>query len=295
MTAAPTTLLLGAGYTLMRLAAALPAGSFVLTSRHQERVRGWQERGIHAVRVDTATPHDLAVACATFPSITTVIDSVPPPRDRGLPELCAGAQSRGEIFNAARIARVLYLSTTGVFGVEDGSVVNETTPSCPRNPWAAARDAVERGYSSSGVATVVVRIPAIYGPGRGLGLALRHGSMKLIEKGERWTNRVHVTDLVAYLQALIAAPTLPPVVCVGDSTPALQREVVEFYAQKFGLAVPLSISLEQARAAGLYTQLGNQRVDSSKTRALLGLTLTYPSYREGAGSEFLPESDPLGA
>jgi len=289
----PTTLLLGSGYTLTRLAAALPIGGFVLTSRHHDRVAGWQQRGLHAVRADSAAAPDLAAACAAFPSVSTVIDSVPPPRDQGVEELFASAQRRGELFKSAGIGRVVYLSTTGVFGVDDGSVVDEMTPSKPRNPWAEARDAVERGYTASGVATTAVRIPAIYGPGRGLGLALRHGSMKLIDKGDRWTNRVHVTDLVAYLKALITAPTVPPVVCVGDATPALQREVVEFYAQKFGLPIPPSISLEQARAAGLYTQLGNQRVDSSKTRALLGIALAYPSYREGAGSEFLPDLDPL--
>lgn len=288
----PSILLLGSGYTLVRLAAVLAPGTFVLTSRQPDRVAAWRSRGLLAASIDSAVQSDLRAVISAFPTIGTVIDSVPPPRDLSPPQLNQGARERGEVLLNAGVRRLLYLSTTGVFGVEDGSVVDADTPSQPGNPWAEARFAVEEGYRSSGIGCTMVRIPAIYGPGRGLGLALRHGSMKLIERGERWTNRVHVVDLVGYLQGLVGMQSAPPVVCVGDAEPALQRDVVRFYSETFGLPVPPSISLEQARAAGLYTQLSNQRIDSSKTRALLGLTLRYPSYREGAGSEFQPDDTP---
>ncbi|MFM1847221.1 MAG: ActC protein [Pseudomonadota bacterium] len=291
---APSVLLLGSGYTLSRLGAALGRERIVLTSRRAEQVDGWRGRGYVAERVDSSSLEDLRGIFRCHPELTTVVDSVPPQRGVAVEKLRADAVERGRAFKAAGITRVVYLSTTGVFGVEDGGVVSESTPSAPKNPLAEARYAVERGYSASGVGFTAVRIPAIYGPGRGLGLSLQHGGMKLIEGGKRWTNRVHVDDLVRYLGAMVDTAELPPVLCVGDAEPALQRKVVEFYAERFGLPVPDSISLEQARAAGLYTQLANQRIDSSLARSLLGVTLNFPSYREGAGAEFEAELDPLG-
>jgi len=289
----PSVLLLGSGYTLTRLAATLRREELILTSRRTEQVSAWRAKGYHAERVESASLEDLVSFLPRYPELSVVIDSVPPPRGLSLDELRTGAEARGRALKEHGVTRALYLSTTGVFGVEDGSVVNETTPSAPKNPLAEARFAVEQGYRASGIGFTAVRIPAIYGPGRGLGIALQHGSMRLIENGARWTNRVHVDDLVQYLRAMIAAPKLHPVLCVGDAEPSLQREVVDFYAKKFGLTVPPSISLEQARAAGLYTQLADQRIDSSTTRDILGVTLKYPTYREGAGTEFAAENDPL--
>lgn len=289
----PSVLLLGSGYTLSRLAATLKIGEFILTSRRAEQVAAWRARGHHTAQVDSASLADLTALLARYPSVSVVVDSVPPHRGVSPEQLRAGAAERGGAFKVHGIRRGLYLSTTGVFGVEDGSVVNEATSSNPKNPLAEARFAVENGYSDSGLEFTAVRVPAIYGPGRGLGIALKHGSMRLIENGARWTNRVHVEDLIAYLRGMISASALPPVLCVGDAEPALQREVVEFYAKRFGLPVPASISLEQARAAGLYTQLADQRIDASKARTLLGITLKFPSFREGAGTEFEPELDPL--
>ena len=290
---AGSVLLLGSGYTLTRLGAALKRERIVLTSRRPEQIELWRKRGYHAECVDSSALEDVAILLQKHPEVSVVVDSVPPPRGVDTEALRRSAAERGALFKKTGITRLLYLSTTGVFGVEDGSVVNESTLSVPKNPLAEARFAVESGYTDSGVGVTAVRVPAIYGPGRGLGIALKHGSMRLIENGERWTNRVHVEDLVAYLRGMIDASDLPPVLCVGDSEPALQCEVVRFYAERFSLPTPGSISLAQARAAGLFTQLANQRIDSSKARALLNVTLRFPSYREGAGTEFEPENDPL--
>ena len=291
--ASPAFLLLGSGYTLTRLGAALGRARIVLTSRRMNQVERWRSYGYHAEQVDSSSRRDIETALQRYPSLSAVVDSVPPPRGPSSKDLRECAIQRGKLFKERAITRVLYLSTTGVFGVEDGSTVNESTPSNPRNPLAEARFATEAGYQESGVNVTVVRIPAIYGPGRGLGIALQHGSMKLIEDGERWTNRVHVEDLVGFLSSMLSAADLPALLCVGDAKPALQKEVVRFYAERFQLPMPGTISVEQARAAGLYTQLANQRIDSSRARSLLGLALKFPSYREGAGSEFEPDVDPL--
>ena len=219
-----------------------------------------------------------------------VIDSVPPP----LQDSSSGALLESYQAYIARIAqhtdRLLYLSTTGVFGRTDGSCVDESTSLQPQHPRAAARVKVEEAYRSAFGDTgrfCALRLPAIYGPGRGIGLALQQGRYHLIGDGSRFTNRIHVDDICSTLLALICEEAiLPSCLCVCDDDAATQRDVVEFYCTKFGLPYPHTISLEEAQQRLDPLMLGNQRVSNALLKQLYLQKLQFPSFREGAGQEF---------
>jgi hypothetical protein len=66
----------------------------------------------------------------------------------------------------------------------------------------------------------------------------------------------------------------------SDAQPARRRDVVEFVAARLGIAAPRSMGGEDDRASGRAT---NRRILSERTRAELGITLGYPSFREGLG------------
>jgi len=280
--------LLGAGYTLERTAAMLPRDHVVLTARSRERVLALRAAGYLAEELDISDAEKTRHFFSQYKNIETVVDSVPPAAGtaNGPLHVVQALQER-----ALPIRRVIYLSTTGVYGVDDGTSVDETRRLNPLHARAQLRVDAEAVYQASGFPCCCFRIAAIYGPGRGPGLSLKAGRYPYVEGGARWSNRIHVTDLARAIQAAISSNhELPPAVNLSDDQPALTRDVIEFYCAKFSLPFPQSISLQNARERGLDTLLSNQRVSNSLLKRTFSLELSYPSYKEGAGSEFvLPE------
>ena len=275
----PDVLLLGGGYTLQKVAELLPVDRFVITSRDPRTCEEWRGRGWHVGQVSLEDPGSLVKLFSEFPSLEVIVDSVPPLRGSGDP--AGGVKRVVAALAGTRVRKILYLSTTGVFGVRDGSEVDESTPPTPWNEQGGARYQSECAYRESGVAVTALRLPAIYGVDRGVTHAIRRGSYRLIDKGALWTNRIHVEDLAAVIVKAIDTDPLPPVLCVSDDTPVRALEVARYICDREGLPLPPSISSDEAVAAGAYTMVSNQRVSNALMKQVLGVTLKYPSYREG--------------
>ena len=278
----PTIALVGGGYTLQRVAKLLDPHFFVMTSRQEEQCALWRSRGWNSAVLDLEKPETIEAFLARYPSLQVVVDSVPP-LHTVQPD--TGVKNLVERLEHSSIRKVLYLSTTGVFGVRDGSEVNEDTPANPWNEQGRARFVSEEGYRSwqragGSRSFTALRLPAIYGADRGIVHALRRGSYRLVGDGSAWTNRIHVDDLARIIAKAIDVD-LPPVLCVSDDCPARARDVVAFVCDRENLGFPRSISESDALAARSYTMLSNQRVNNARMKQLLGITLHYPSYREG--------------
>ena len=277
----PNVLLLGGGYTLQRVAELLSPQSFVMTSRSAETCSEWRARGWSAHQVDLENRESLTSLFATYPHLRRIVDSVPPLRGAGDP--AAGVRNLLSAIkeSAIEIERVLYLSTTGVFGVRDGSVVSEETSPSPWNPQGQARFVSEEAYRESGIPFTALRLPAIYGFDRGLVFSIRNGSYRMVGDGSSWSNRIHVEDLARVIVASLNTQELPPVLCVGDDEPARSIDIVRYICEKERLAMPGSVSSDDVLRAGGFTMLSNQRMRNDLMKQVLGFRLLYPTYREG--------------
>jgi nucleoside-diphosphate-sugar epimerase len=223
-----------------------------------------------------------------YPTISVVVDSVPPLREG---DATAGVRALTEVLQGANVRRIIYLSTTGVFGVRDGSEVTEETPPAPWNSQGAARldsEEVYRHYVAvhSAVTFTALRLPAIYGSDRGVAHSIRAGSYALVEDGSFWTNRIHVDDLASVIAAsVLYEGGLPGVLCVSDDEPTLAKDVAAYVCKREGLPYPSSVSREDVERRGGYTMLSNQRVRNERMKQLLNIQLRYPSFREGIYSQ----------
>lgn len=277
----PSILLLGGGHVLQKIADNLAPGSFVITSRREQQVDQWKATGILSERVDTLNPKSLEPVLKSYPSIQTVIDSVPPIFSKDT-STTTGIENTLRVFNQyGGIERILYLSTTGVYGVTDGSWVDEKSPTNPENHRSEARLESEECYRRSGYSVTSFRISAIYGPRRGIVESLRSGKYPYVEDGTRWSNRIHVKDLSAILTKALTSSSLPEVLCLSDEEPALTKDVVQFLVERLNVPFPPSLSLEEVRARGMTSLLSNQRVNSRLVREVLGYAFRFPTYREG--------------
>ena len=180
-----------------------------------------------------------------------------------------------------------YLSTIGVYGDHGGAWVDEQTPATPTNARSRERADAEQAWLAFGtannIAVQIFRLAGIYGPGQSQLVQLARGTARRIIKPGQVFNRIHVGDIARALDASLERPRAGAIYNVTDNEPAPPQDVVTFAAKLCGVAPPPEISLDDA---GL-TEMGrsfyaeSKRVRNDLLRSELGVTLAYPTYREG--------------
>jgi nucleoside-diphosphate-sugar epimerase len=143
-----------------------------------------------------------------------------------------------------------------------------------------------------GVPVHVFRLAGIYGPGRNALATLRAGTARRIAKPGQVFSRIHVADLVATLRASMAQPNPGAIYNVCDDLPAPAGAVIAYAASLLGVAPP---PLEDYAAAVLSPMArsfydDSKRVANGRIKEALGVTLRYPSYREGLAALLREES-----
>ena len=260
--------ILGCGYTARRLRLRRPDSPTFAFSR---TVHGLTELGFKPVPWDAGAPDAAERLAREVPEGSTVLYSVPTLRlptglDEPAPRLLPALEGRAR--------RVVYLSTTGVYG--RARHVDETTPVDPQTERQRLRVAAEEAVLAGSWEALVLRPAAIYGPGRGAHVAMQDGRYKLAGDGSGHISRIHVDDLAAVTSAALASD-LTGAYPVADEQPCSQREMAKFIAKLTGLPMPPMVPRDQADE----TRRGDRRVDGRAIRRLLGVELRYPSYREG--------------
>lgn len=254
----PPLVVLGSGYTLTRLAVAeARAGRDVLAATRDAARREELERA--GARVTS-----LEEALARTAGAHAVI-SVPP--DAGLDARIAGALAEHPP------ARLVYLSSTGVYGGARG-LVDEDTPVEPATASARGRIEAESRYLPLGA--VVLRVAGIYGPGRSTHTRLVAGTLRLPEGGGGRISRVHVDDLVEAIRVGLQRGEPGALYCVADDRPAPQVETVTWLCGRLGLPLPPFVPLES-----LHESLRGDRAVSNERLKALGWRPRYPDYVAG--------------
>jgi len=275
--------LIGCGYTGERIAPRLRGRVEAFTGSEASAAR-LRARGLDARAwdLDHATPAD------PRPDVTGAVIlylAPPPPGGETDPRLRAflGAVD-------GRPARIVYLSTTGVYGDTGGATVNEDTIPEPSTGRARARldaeDALRAWCGRHDVEWTILRVPGIYGPGRLPLERLRRGDPVLAEAEAGPGNRIHVDDLAS---ACIAAATSPRAACriynLGDGDHSSSTAYFTAVARIAGLHAPPVVSREEARRRlppGAWSFLAeSRRVDTTRMRQELGVEPRYADLEAG--------------
>ena len=256
--------IVGAGYTGARVAALVTAlGEPVVATR--------RTAGPGARAVDLAQP---ATLDGLFAADDRVVVTAPPIDGVGTGERALGAAAA-----AAGVARLVYVSSTGVYAPAAGAWVDEDFAIAPTTAAGRARVAAEAAIGAAQASTVVVRAPGIYGPGRGVVARLRAGSYRVIGDGATAVSRIHVDDLVGALLACADAATPARVYNVADDDPCPSAELADAAAVALGLPPPARVPVTAVapETAGMLT--ADRRVSAARLKRDLGWAPRYPSWR----------------
>jgi nucleoside-diphosphate-sugar epimerase len=176
--------------------------------------------------------------------------------------------------------RVLLVSSTAVYDVNDGSRVDEQTPANAKSGTDAIVLEAERMLHSRLPTATVLRLAGIYGPGRERLIAqVREGAP--LSAQSRHTNRIHRDDAAAAIVHLLLCTKQPAPLYLGvDNAPVPGNEVLLFLAAELGLPEPTrdeSSTAEPSRDS----QRGGDKLLSNELLRNTGFTFAYPTYREG--------------
>jgi nucleoside-diphosphate-sugar epimerase len=227
---------------------------------------------------------DSAIAAADCALI-----SIPPDRN-GDPVLAACGRALGA---ARNLRSVVYLSTVGVYGDHGGGWVDEQTPPAPRSERSRWRVAAEQAWQQfgarHGVSVAVLHLAGIYGPGQNALVALARGKARRIVKPGQVFNRIHVADIAQAIQAAFARRA-SGVFNVADDEPSSPADPIVFAAELMQRDPPPEIAFAQAAPSMSEMALSFwqecRRVRNVKLKRELGVTLRYPTYREGLRTLF---------
>ena len=267
-----TLLSIGHGYSAQALARRLlPQGWQIIgTTRTEAGAKALSATGIDALVWPEA---DLSGALAKATHLLTSV--APGDSDPVL-------QAIGPQIARSALKWVGYLSTTAVYGHHNGDWVDETTALAPTTARGAARVQAEADWTALGLPLHIFRLAGIYGPGRGPFEKVRDGTARRIHKAGQVFSRIHVDDIAHVLHAALQRPH-PGIYNVCDDDPASPEDILGLAADMLGLPPPPIVPYEQAEmtpmARSFYAE--NKRVRNDRIKTVLGVTLDYPTYREG--------------
>lgn len=282
-----TLLCLGLGYCARHYAAEFAGGFGRIVGTTRDPTAGAARSGDGGRHIDmlafdgrTASPALLAaIATADAALISAAPDA------RGDPVLAV----LGDALAAApKLGAIVYLSTVGVYGDHGGGRVDETTPVRPAGERGRERVAAEAAWRALGAArrtpVAILRLAGIYGPGQNALVNVRSGLARRIVKPRQVFNRIHVADIAQAIAAAFARRA-DGAFNLADDEPTPPGDPIVFAASLLGVAPPPEIPFAEAEktmsplAASFYAE--SKRVANDKLKRELGVTLRYPTYREG--------------
>lgn len=275
-------LILGLGYSAGFFARAALARGWEVTGtvRSADKAAELSREGIRTlVFGGFAVSSALAKAVA---EADAVLVSVQPAED-GDPAL---GPLRAALMAAPNLHWIGYLSTIGVYGDQNGTWIDEATPTAPTNARTRQRVEIEEAWlqlgRDSGKPVQIFRLSGIYGPGRNAITKLRAGTANRLIKPGQVFNRIHVDDIAGVLMASLAQPRQGAIYNVTDDEPGPPQDVITLAAELTGLTPPPEVPFEQAKlspmAASFYGE--SKRVSNALVKREFGYAFRYPTYRE---------------
>lgn len=274
-------LCLGYGYTARFFAERLWRKGWRVagTTRSPEKASALAAEGVDALLWDGGDFNPAWLDAADALLIST------PPGDDGCPAFTAAAAAIA--VRADQFQWIGYLSTNGVYGDHDGAWVSEESELRATSPRARRRIKAEsqwRDFAHKHDSPLMVfRLPGIYGPGRSAIDTVRAGKAKRIYKKGQVFSRMHVADIANTLEASMARPRLHDVYNLADDEPAPPQDVIEYACNLLGVAPPPLTPIDEAGLSDMAKSFyaDNKRVSNQRIKDALGVTLDFPTYREG--------------
>ena len=274
------TLIVGCGYVGSVLAAELVAvGQTVFGLRRSDAAL---PEGVTPLRADVSKPLSPKDLPGELDAVVYAVAAKS--RDEAVYR-AAYVDGLGHLIDAilasgSKPGRLVFTSSTAVYGQHGGEWVDEGSPTHPPTFSGRILLEAESKLARAPFETASLRLGGIYGPGRTSRLrAVADGQVRVREGAPHYTNRIHLDDAAGAIKHLLHVPTLPPIVLGVDDEPADERAVALWMAEALGVAAPKIVGAADAYDA-TPKRGGSKRCRNTQLHSL-GYSLRHPTFREG--------------
>jgi len=280
---------LGCGYVGLELCRQLADRDVTGVRRSPEGIEQIEETGARAVQADV-TDADALAAVPDADAVVFAASSGGRGADAAREVYVEGLRTAVDHFCGRddRPERVVYTSSTGVYGDHGGDWVDESTPIEPTTEKTevlaeAERIALER--PTGDCTGTVARFAGLYGPDR-------HRLERYVEGPvtEGYLNMVHRDDAAGAVRYLLEHDRgREEAVNVVDDEPVSKWAFADWLAEQCGRDPPAKRTIEERLAEGDLSDPAERRLRTSKRVSNdrlreLGYEFAYPTYREGYGA-----------
>jgi len=284
----PTLLIVGCGDIGMRVVKLLARRYRVLAlTSNPERVQALREAGVVPLIGDLDQPATLQ----RLAGLAGAVLHLAPPASQGTADVRT-MHLLHALARKARVQRIVYGSTTGVYGDCQGERFDETRRTNPQTDRARRRVDAEhrlRWYGrATGVRVTLLRIPGIYArdrPGGDPRERLARGAAVLDAVDDVYTNHIHADDLARACVAALLRGLPQRVVHACDDSDMKMGDYFDFVADLYGLQRPPRIGREQAAQqlspASMSFMRESRRLVNRRLKRELLLSLRYPTVADG--------------
>ncbi|SEN53491.1 Nucleoside-diphosphate-sugar epimerase [Duganella sp. CF517] len=274
----PRLLIVGCGDVGMRLVPLLRHHFRVFATTSQPGRRA-ELRALGAVPIvaDLDHPASLRRLAGLAPY---VVHLAPPPAEGALDR-----RTRNLTAILPEQGRMVYVSTTGVYGDCGGALFDESRPVAPRNPRATRRvdaEAVLRRWAvRAGADLSILRVPGIYGAERLPVKRLQLGTPALLAAEDVYTNHIHADDLATIIVHALLRGLPNRIYHAVDDSDMKMAEYFDAVADTFGMQRPPRLpraELQQVITPALLSFMSeSRRLSNGRIKRELGVRLRYPT------------------
>jgi nucleoside-diphosphate-sugar epimerase len=215
-----------------------------------------------------------------------VVHLAPPPTQGALDR-----RTRNLVAILPDTAKLVYVSTTGVYGDCGGALFDETRPPRPANPRALRRADAERVLRrwarKSGGRLAILRVPGIYAHDRLPLERLRKGTPALAAEDDVYTNHIHADDLARLIMLALFRAAPSRVYHAVDDSDLRMGEYFDAVADACGLSRPPRLPRAQLQQAVSPVMLSfmseSRRLRNDRIKRELGMRLRYPTVQAALG------------
>jgi len=283
-------LIVGCGYVGLPLGAELARqGHEVFGLRRSSSAEAeLRAAGVRPILGDITRPADLARLPGAFDWVVSTVSSSKGGAEEYRQIYLEGTRHLLDWLAPAPPRRFVYTSSTGVYGQDDGSIVDEASPTEPAPATSRVLVETERLLLDAARArdfpAVILRLAGIYGPGRGYYFKqFLAGGAALPEGAQRMLNMIHRDDVVGAIIAALERGRTGEIYNVADDEPVTQADFFRWLAAQLGHPAPAAAPPSHAPSGK--RALSNKIVSNRKLKDALGYRFRFPTFRDGYAAE----------
>ena len=262
----------------------------------------WQARGENVVAITRSRDRAAALAAEEFgpliaditqaetltplPAASSALFAVSVDRRAGASPHDVHVTGLGNVLDALAATgtdcRLIYISSTGVYGQTGGEEVDERSPCEPKSESGRACLAAEHLIAAHplGKNAVVLRMAGLYGPGRVPNADAVREQRPIGGAPDTYLNLIHVDDAAAAVLGANERGKPGGTYNISDGHPVLRREYYEHLARIYRAPPPV-FAPENSAASRTGRDATNKRVANTRMQSELRVPLHYQSIREG--------------